>query len=60
VLMHATKYTPVDALVFGGNFLHSYNIATRALHSFRLHPLSKSYFTELKVREIEISEFNEP
>lgn len=26
--IHAV-YTPVDTLVFGGNFLHSYNIATR-------------------------------
>lgn len=25
------KHTPVDSLVFGGNFLHSYNIATREL-----------------------------
>lgn len=25
------QYTPVDSLVFGGNFLHSYNIPTRKL-----------------------------
>lgn len=23
------QYTPMDTLVFGGNFLHSYNVATR-------------------------------
>lgn len=26
---HAPQYTPTDTLVFGGNFLHSYNVATR-------------------------------
>ena len=26
---HVTQYTPIDTLVFGGNFLHSYNVATR-------------------------------
>jgi F-box and leucine-rich repeat protein 10/11 len=25
------QYTPVDTLVFGGNFLHSYNVATRKI-----------------------------
>lgn len=29
--IHAV-YTPVDTLVFGGNFLHSYNIQTREFH----------------------------
>lgn len=24
------QYTPTDSLVFGGNFLHSYNVAMRA------------------------------
>ncbi len=24
-----SQYTPIDTLVFGGNFLHSYNVATR-------------------------------
>jgi F-box and leucine-rich repeat protein 10/11 len=29
VLTHHTQHTPEDTLVFGGNFLHSYNVATR-------------------------------
>lgn len=24
------QYTPIDTLVFGGNFLHSYDVAIRA------------------------------
>ena len=33
------QYTPVDALVFGGNFLHSYNMSTRewVASLFHLH-----------------------
>lgn len=32
------QYTPVDSLVFGGNFLHSYNIPTRKLRISSLTP----------------------
>ena len=48
------EYTPQDALVFGGNFLHSYNAALRAFVSW-YHSSRSSRPTELKVREIEIS-----
>ena len=48
------EYTPQDALVFGGNFLHSYNAALRTCAScYRLSRSSRP--AELKVREIEIS-----
>ena len=30
---HPHKYTPMDTLVFGGNFLHSYEVATRTYNS---------------------------
>ncbi|KAF8964078.1 JmjC domain-containing histone demethylation protein 1 [Flammula alnicola] len=53
--IHAV-YTPIDTLVFGGNFLHSYDVATRTCaeyyhsQSFPIDP-----FPELRVREIEIA-----
>jgi F-box and leucine-rich repeat protein 10/11 len=31
------QHTPVDTLVFGGNFLHSYNISTRMYASSYVH-----------------------
>lgn len=33
------QYTPVDTLVFGGNFLHSYNMATRTIHTNSLYTM---------------------
>ena len=37
-LLIPVQYTPQDALVFGGNFLHSYNAALRMCASSRLLP----------------------
>ena len=34
------QYTPMDTLVFGGNFLHSYNVATRKYPLQRRSPLN--------------------
>ena len=48
------QHTPTDSLVFGGNFLHSYNVGTRKY--LKYHP-SVTYnltrVTELKVIDIE-------
>lgn len=54
--LRPTKYTPVDTLVFGGNFLHSYNIATRKRCT--ISTITDNFdieATELKVRDIEIA-----
>lgn len=31
-----TQYTPVDTMVFGGNFLHSYSVPMREDYLFRI------------------------
>lgn len=44
----------MDSLVFGGNFLHSYNIGTRKYLKYQLHAAySFNWVTELKVIDIE-------
>ena len=42
-LLIPMQYTPQDALVFGGNFLHSYNVALRMYTSSRLLPDTHSW-----------------
>ncbi len=37
-LLISVQYTPQDALVFGGNFLHSYNAALRMCASSGMLP----------------------
>jgi F-box and leucine-rich repeat protein 10/11 len=53
-LLMFVEYTPQDALVFGGNFLHSYNAALRMFVPCSI-ARSNSFSAELKVREIEIA-----
>jgi len=49
------QYTPVDTLVFGGNFLHSYDVPTRMfLFSLQFQALAHIP-PELRVRDIEIA-----
>lgn len=59
--IHAV-YTPMDSIVFGGNFLHSYNVDTREFPRSLDSPLNSiatdSFFSssggELRLRQIEI------
>lgn len=54
----SSQYTPKDSLVFGGNFLHSWNIATReqlAGHRSSEFELTSLLAAELRVRDLEIA-----
>lgn len=51
-----SQYTPIDTLVFGGNFLHSYNVATReSSQNCSVFGRPDDYLTELKIRDIELA-----
>jgi len=54
LLIVREQYTPVDTLVFGGNFLHSYNVSTREAFPCSLSTDLSLSLIELQVRDIEI------
>lgn len=54
LFLMVVQYTPEDTLVFGGNFLHSYNVPIREC-LFLSDTVLLMRSIELKVREIEIN-----
>ena len=52
-VLRSSQYTPEDAIVFGGNFLHSYDIPTREAR-LPLSLLKVMLIIELRLRQIEI------